>query len=80
MTFVNAKKRKRDPQHPYLSGTFSPVHQVYPLTPCASTGTIPEELNGGQYVRNGGNPVTNEDLGRDAHWFDGDGMLSGMAF
>jgi carotenoid cleavage dioxygenase-like enzyme len=31
-------------------------------------------------VRNGGNPVTNEDLGRDAHWFDGDGMLSGIAF
>ena len=31
-------------------------------------------------MRNGGNPVTNEDLGRDAHWFDGDGMLSGVAF
>jgi len=24
--------------------------------------------------------VTNENLGRDAHWFDGDGMLSGVAF
>ena len=24
--------------------------------------------------------MTNEDLGRDAHWFDGDGMLSGVAF
>lgn len=31
-------------------------------------------------MRNGGNPVTNEALGRDAHWFDGDGMLSGVAF
>ena len=31
-------------------------------------------------MRNGGNPVTNEDLGRDAHWFDGDGMLSGVSF
>lgn len=31
-------------------------------------------------MRNGGNPVMNEDLGRDAHWFDGDGMLSGVAF
>ena len=41
---------------------------------------IPFELAGGQYVRNGGNPVTNEDLGRDAHWFDGDGMLSGVSF
>lgn len=35
---------------------------------------------GGEYVRNGGNPVSNEELGRDAHWFDGDGMLSGVAF
>lgn len=24
--------------------------------------------------------MTNENLGRDAHWFDGDGMLSGVAF
>ena len=80
MTLVNTKKRKRDHPHPYLSGNFSPVHQVHNLTPCTYTGTIPEELYGGEYVRNGGNPVTNEDLGRDAHWFDGDGMLSGVAF
>lgn len=31
-------------------------------------------------MRNGGNPFLNEDLARDAHWFDGDGMLSGVAF
>jgi carotenoid cleavage dioxygenase-like enzyme len=31
-------------------------------------------------VRNGGNPLMNGDLGRDAHWFDGDGMLSGVLF
>ena len=24
--------------------------------------------------------MTNEDLGREAHWFDGDGMLSGVLF
>jgi len=53
---------------------------VQPLTACTYAGTIPQELAGGEYVRNGGNPVTNEDLGRDAHWFDGDGMLSGVAF
>jgi len=41
---------------------------------------LPKELAGGEYVRNGGNPVTNETLGRDAHWFDGDGMLSGVSF
>ena len=50
------------------------------MTPCSYTGTIPTELAGGEYVRNGGNPVTNEALGRDAHWFDGDGMLSGVLF
>lgn len=32
------------------------------------------------YVRNGGNPLANADLGREAHWFDGDGMLSGVWF
>jgi carotenoid cleavage dioxygenase-like enzyme len=80
MTLVSPKKRKNDRRHPYLSGNFSPVHEVLPLTPCTYTGTIPRELYGGEYVRNGGNPVTNEDLGRDAHWFDGDGMLSGVAF
>jgi carotenoid cleavage dioxygenase-like enzyme len=37
-------------------------------------------LLGGMYVRNGGNPVTNSDLGREAHWFDGDGMLAGVWF
>lgn len=64
----------------YLSGNFAPVQQVLPLTPCTFTGGIPDELAGGEYVRNGGNPVTNEALGRDAHWFDGDGMLSGVLF
>ncbi|KAL2043015.1 hypothetical protein N7G274_004073 [Stereocaulon virgatum] len=66
--------------HPYLSGNFAPVKQTISLTPCTYTGEIPEELAGGEYVRNGGNPVTNEALGRDAHWFDGDGMLSGVSF
>ena len=68
------------PPHPYLHGNFAPIHRICPLTPCTWVGEIPEELAGGQYVRNGGNPVTNEDLGRDAHWFDGDGMLSGVSF
>jgi carotenoid cleavage dioxygenase-like enzyme len=66
--------------HPYLSGNFAPIDQTLPLTPCTYTGSIPEELAGGQYVRNGSNPVSNSELGRDAHWFDGDGMLSGVAF
>ncbi|KAG4262914.1 hypothetical protein FPRO03_10277 [Fusarium proliferatum] len=48
--------------------------------PLRHPGYIPPELTGGQYVRNGGNPVSHQDLGKDAHWFDGDGMLSGVAF
>jgi carotenoid cleavage dioxygenase-like enzyme len=64
----------------YLSGNFAPIRKTLPLTPCSYTGEIPEILVGGQYVRNGGNPITNDDLGRDAHWFDGDGMLSGVLF
>lgn len=67
-------------KHPYLSGNFAPIQQTLPLTPCTYTGRIPEELADGEYVRNGSNPVSNDDLGRDSHWFDGDGMLSGVSF
>ncbi|KAJ0161809.1 Carotenoid 9,10(9',10')-cleavage dioxygenase 1 [Colletotrichum tanaceti] len=67
-------------RHPYLSGNFAPIQSCLPLTPCSYEGTIPPDLAGGQYVRNGGNPVTNDDQGRAAHWFDGDGMLSGVLF
>ncbi|KFA55900.1 hypothetical protein S40293_06921 [Stachybotrys chartarum IBT 40293] len=67
-------------KHPYLSGNFAPIQATLPLTPCSHQGTIPPDLAGGQYVRNGGNPLTNDDLVRDAHWFDGDGMLSGVLF
>ena len=84
------RKRKRTPstailptpqaRHPYLSGNFAPIQQTTPLTPCTYSGTIPRELAGGEYVRNGSNPVSNDDLGRDAHWFDGDGMLAGVSF
>ncbi|KAI5249287.1 carotenoid oxygenase [Aureobasidium subglaciale] len=67
-------------KHAYLSGNFAPISQTLPLTKCTYEGVLPSELAGGEYVRNGGNPVSNEDLGRDAHWFDGDGMLSGVSF
>lgn len=52
------------------------------MTPCSYEGSIPADLVGGQYVRNGGNPVINNDdeSARESHWFDGDGMLSGMLF
>lgn len=64
----------------YLAGNFAPVTETWPPTPVAWTGDVPDELHGGMYVRNGGNPVTNSHLGREAHWFDGDGMLSGVWF
>ena len=74
-----AAHSKKGP-HPYLCGNFAPIHLTLPLTPCQYTGSIPKELAGGQYVRNGGNPLANTELARSAHWFDGDGMLSGVFF
>lgn len=71
---------ERRPGHPYISGNFAPIQTELPFTPCTFTGSIPDELGGGQYIRNGGNPLTNHTLDRDAHWFDGDGMLSGVLF
>ncbi|KAI5777149.1 retinal pigment epithelial membrane protein-domain-containing protein [Geopyxis carbonaria] len=61
----------RGEEHPFLTNPlFAPTKTSFPLTACAYSGTIPTALAGGQYVRNGSNPVQNEDLGRDAHWFD----------
>ncbi|PVH97606.1 carotenoid oxygenase [Periconia macrospinosa] len=68
------------PEHPYLAGNFTPVTKTTPPVPITYSGTIPKELHGGMYVRNGGNPVSNSELGRDYHWFDGDGMLTGVWF
>lgn len=79
---ANASKAQRlHESHGYLSGNYAPIEQETPLTRCSVvSGTIPEELRGGQYVRNGGNPMANADLARESHWFDGDGMLSGVLF
>ncbi|KAI1006275.1 hypothetical protein K3495_g1951 [Podosphaera aphanis] len=72
--------KTQKPLHPYLQGNFAPIRRIQPLTQCEYNGHIPQDLAGGEYVRNGGNPIANKDLGRDAHWFDGDGMLSGVTF
>ncbi|KAF2146304.1 uncharacterized protein K452DRAFT_243023 [Aplosporella prunicola CBS 121167] len=79
-TKQKGKRPDNDKKHPYLSGNYAPVKETCPLIPCRYFGDIPEDLAGGQYVRNGSNPVSNEDLGRDAHWFDGDGLLAGVLF
>ncbi|KAF2034449.1 carotenoid oxygenase [Setomelanomma holmii] len=77
---ATGRDKARAPRHPYLAGNFAPVTQTWTPTPVAWSGEIPSELVGGMYVRNGGNPATNSDLSREAHWFDGDGMLSGVWF
>lgn len=76
----DGRSQKDSNKHPYLSGNFAPVTQTWTPTPVAWKGNLPKELDGGMYVRNGGNPMANSELGRDAHWFDGDGMLSGVWF
>lgn len=76
----DGRAERHQPAHPYLAGNFAPVTKTTPPVPITYTGTIPKELHGGMYVRNGGNPISNSDLGRDYHWFDGDGMLTGVWF
>ncbi|OCF35459.1 hypothetical protein I316_03011 [Kwoniella heveanensis BCC8398] len=67
--------------HPFLKGNFAPVTDEYISHPCeVLEGVIPDELLGGQYIRNGGNPVYPPEQGRHYHWFDGDGMLHGVYF
>ncbi|KAJ5128680.1 uncharacterized protein N7443_005799 [Penicillium atrosanguineum] len=61
-------------------GNFAPIHRQLNLEPCTYSGTIPVELHGGQYVRNGGNPSFGDELTGHVHMFDGDGMLSGVLF
>ncbi|GAA5926940.1 carotenoid oxygenase family protein [Sporobolomyces koalae] len=71
--------------HPYRTGNYIPLRQERAAAPCHVRGRIPRELAGGLYVRNGGAPaLTKEDRPDDRepayHWFDGDGMLTGVHF
>jgi carotenoid cleavage dioxygenase-like enzyme len=54
--------------HPFLKGNFAPVDKEFISYPCRVQGEIPDELLGGQYIRNGGNPVYPPDQGRHYHW------------
>ncbi|KAL1612014.1 hypothetical protein SLS60_000237 [Paraconiothyrium brasiliense] len=76
----NGREKKQYATHPYLAGNFAPVTTTSAPRPVGYSGIVPDELQGGMYVRNGGNPISNSDLGREAHWFDGDGMLTGVWF
>ncbi|KAL7423941.1 hypothetical protein Q5752_001526 [Cryptotrichosporon argae] len=67
--------------HPFLRGNFAPVEDEHVAVTCTVVhGAIPRALHGGQYIRNGGNPVHPPEAGRHYHWFDGDGMLHGVLF
>ncbi|KAB8233906.1 carotenoid oxygenase family protein [Aspergillus alliaceus] len=63
-----------------MSGNFAPVSETHSSEPCYCIGSVPEELSGGQYVRNGGNPAIEVEIAGKTHWYDGDGMLSGVYF
>lgn len=63
-----------------LQGNFAPIQRQRSLEACTYSGSIPAELKGGQYIRNGGNPSFGHDVTGDMHMFDGDGMLSGILF
>ncbi|GAA5997428.1 hypothetical protein JCM5350_006789 [Sporobolomyces pararoseus] len=74
------------PVHPYRVGNYIPLREERSAAKCELiSGRIPRELAGGLYVRNGGAPsLTKEDKSDDLepayHWFDGDGMLTGVHF
>jgi carotenoid cleavage dioxygenase-like enzyme len=55
--------------HPFLRGNFMPVTEEYISHSCLVEGKIPAELLGGQYIRNGGNPVHPPGKGRHYHWY-----------
>lgn len=63
--------------HPYRTGNYTPVQTEVALSACHFEGTIPTELLGGQYVRNGSNPASPfastsallvEDFEKPYHW------------
>ncbi|WRT67158.1 uncharacterized protein IL334_004124 [Kwoniella shivajii] len=54
--------------HPFLKGNFAPVTDEYIAHTCDVVyGEVPLELKGGQYIRNGGNPVYPPEQGRHYH-------------
>jgi carotenoid cleavage dioxygenase-like enzyme len=55
--------------HPFLRGNFAPVEEEFISHSCDIVhGAVPTELLGGQYIRNGGNPVYPPEKGRHYHW------------
>ncbi|KAJ5716885.1 9-cis-epoxycarotenoid dioxygenase [Penicillium malachiteum] len=63
----------------YFTGNYVPIDVTIDEKPCEFEGAIPEEFLGGQYVRNGSNLMEGQGH-RQLHWFDGDGLLTGVFF
>jgi len=63
-----ASKPNNHDIHPFLKGNFAPVTEEFISYRCDVSGRIPDELLGGQYIRNGGNPVYPPEKGRHYHW------------
>jgi carotenoid cleavage dioxygenase-like enzyme len=59
--------------NPYLNGNFAPVEDETAVEGLEVQGKVPEELQGGIYVRDGGNPHF-APIGHYI-WIDSDGML-----
>ncbi len=62
-------------RNPYLDGNFAPVPDEISTTDLPVTGALPRELSG-RYLRIGPNPTG--PVGRDHHWFLGEGMVHGV--
>ncbi|KJZ76522.1 hypothetical protein HIM_04251 [Hirsutella minnesotensis 3608] len=74
------EQARNSSSHPYLAGNYAPIQRQLSQEPCQVEGILPNELTGGQYVRNGSNQLPYRDPGRVSHWFDGHGMLSAVYF
>ena len=64
----------------FRSGNYTPVSKQVCQELCEVDGIVPNELTGGQYVRNSSNPINYGDKHRPMHWFDGHGMLNSVLF
>lgn len=70
---IAVNKAEELSRHPYLAGNFRPVRKEFDLLPCELlTGLIPEELAGGQYLRNGANAYFPPAAGQGYHLYVSD--------
>lgn len=63
--------------NPYLSGEYAPVQEESTFQELQVIGELPRELFG-SFVRNSPNPRFQPQ--GNYHWFDGDGMVTGLSF